>query len=100
VIKGALIFGVGFGLGYAKAMSDQEAVRDAAREFKLFLQDLALAEDVKKREAADAAAETRPQYDDPRAEEAAAREEERQAEEVDDADVVDESDEEPQGETS
>jgi uncharacterized membrane protein len=55
VIRGAAIFAVAFTLGYAKAMSDQEAVREAAREFKNFLYDLSVAEDVKRREAADAA---------------------------------------------
>jgi hypothetical protein len=39
VIKGATILAVGFGLGYAKCLSDQEEVRVAAVTFKNFVED-------------------------------------------------------------
>lgn len=56
MIKGAVILAVGFGLGYAKAVSDQEEVRSAALAFKQFLQDEGLKVDVERKKAADKAA--------------------------------------------
>lgn len=57
MIRGALILAVGFSLGYAKAVSDQEEIRTAALTFKHFLEDLALQEEIKKKQEADAKAE-------------------------------------------
>lgn len=56
MIRGAIILAVGFSLGYAKAVSDQEEVREAALTFKHFLEDLALQEEIKKKQEADAKA--------------------------------------------
>lgn len=53
MIKGAILIGIGFGLGYAKAMSDQEEIRGAAVAFKHFLDDFALQEEIKKKEERD-----------------------------------------------
>lgn len=56
MIRGAIILAVGFSLGYAKAVSDQEEIRAAALTFKQFLEDLALQEEVKRKQEADAKA--------------------------------------------
>lgn len=56
MIKGAALLAVGFGLGYVKAMSDQEAIQEAARIFVQFLQDIALEEEIQRKKAADAKA--------------------------------------------
>ncbi len=37
MIRGAFILVVGFALGYGKAMSDQEVIRDLAQEIKDFI---------------------------------------------------------------
>lgn len=47
---------MGFSLGYAKAMHDQGVIQETALAFKLFLQDVMLADDIKRKKAADAAA--------------------------------------------
>jgi hypothetical protein len=39
MIRGALILAVGFSLGYAKALQEQDEVREAAVEFKKFMAD-------------------------------------------------------------
>lgn len=57
MIKGAALLGLGFSLGYIKALSDQEAVREAARAFVNFLNDLALQEEIARKQAADEKAE-------------------------------------------
>lgn len=97
MIKGALIFGAGVGVGYGLALSHNEDIRDAAQVFKQFLQDEALKSDVERRQAADAQAdaEGRPNTatDGPQ-ESASGKEEVVEAEVLD----VDEPDEEP-GET-
>lgn len=56
MIRGAIILAVGFSLGYAKAVSEQEEIRDTALAFKKLLEDLALQEEIKKKQAADAEA--------------------------------------------
>jgi hypothetical protein len=106
VIRGAFLVAVGFGLGYAKAMSDQEELREAAVAFKQFLQDAALEDEIKRKQAADAAAEaetgaapgkTLKDFNDERAASEG-------AEEVVEAEVIDPPDETddavPQGETT
>lgn len=57
MIRGAFILIVGFGLGYAKCLSEQDEIRDAAMTFKQFLQDEMLKDDIERKKAADAAAE-------------------------------------------
>lgn len=56
MIKGVALLAIGFGLGYAKAMSDQEAIQEAARIFVQFLQDIALEEEIQRKKEADAKA--------------------------------------------
>lgn len=81
MIKGAVLIGIGFGLGYAKAVSDHEEIRVAAVAFRNFLNDIALAEEIKKKEAADRAA-------------GAVREPEEPEEELDEVIEIPETDEE------
>lgn len=60
MIKGTVILAVGFGLGYATAVSQVPEVKGAAVAFRQFMEDIALAEDIKKRQAADEAAGAEP----------------------------------------
>lgn len=53
MIRGALLLGVGFGLGYSFALSQNEDIREATIAFKQFLHDEALKSDIRRREAAD-----------------------------------------------
>lgn len=57
MIKGALVFAAGVGVGYGLALSHNEDIRDAAQAFKQFLQDEALKTDVERRKTADAQAD-------------------------------------------
>lgn len=57
--KSVIILGVGFGLGYATCLSQNEDIREAATTFKQFLHDEALKDDVKRREQADAEAKAK-----------------------------------------
>lgn len=53
MIRGALIFGAGFGAGCAFTLSHNEDIREMAVAFRQFLHDEALKSDIQRREAAD-----------------------------------------------
>lgn len=53
MIRGAFIFGAGFGVGCAFTLSHNEDIREAVIAFKQFLHDEALKSDIERREAAD-----------------------------------------------
>jgi ribosomal protein L12E/L44/L45/RPP1/RPP2 len=56
VIKSVVLVSVGFGVGYMTAVSQHEEIRIAARTFIQFLEDVALQEEIRRKEEADAKA--------------------------------------------
>lgn len=67
MIRGALILAIGFGLGYAKAASEQDAVRDAVLSAAEATTDAlkALADDLKKKDQESGSDEVADVVDDP-----------------------------------
>lgn len=57
MIRGALILAVGFGLGYGKAMSEQDAISEVVGHVKRFLDDIAAADKQEKPETVDSTVE-------------------------------------------